>query len=180
MTDLTFEERTVNNNEASKRNDNFSAKFYGIPENYAAVLTRQVRAIGRPTISMDSVDLSRRKGTYVDKGRLHFGDIEVTFFDDDNSITSTIMYVQMMRQQNKYSDKFGTYGFDRDYRFDVEVNVKSITGQTVETYTLKRCFIKQIAHSGLEYGVKSEAAITVTLAVDNVEFKIFDDFLEMG
>ncbi len=180
MRPLSFEERLLNMNEKSRRVDNFYVTFYGLPENIANILGRQVKSITRPSINYNT-DTNRYRGnTYKNLQNLTFDPVTLVFYDDENSIVGNIMYLQLFRQQNKYSDKFGELGIERDYRFDVKIEQYNARDQLTESYVIKDCFLQAIDHSDPNMTDQQESEIIVTLEYDNLDILIFDEYVSMN
>jgi hypothetical protein len=90
------------------------------------------------------------------------------------------MYLQLFRQQNKYSDKFGELGIERDYRFDVKIEQYNARDQLTESYVIKDCFLQAIDHSDPNMTDQQESEIIVTLEYDNLDILIFDEYVSMN
>lgn len=166
----------------SKRIDNFYVKFYNVPENYSNVLGRQVKAITRPSLRFSQFEQRQRQSIQKAKGKIEFDEITITFKDDAESITSMILYAQIMRQANRHSDIFGQNdgGKERNYKFDLEVEMYDPTGtRVVEGYKLSECWIMSIDHSDPLMSDSSENEITVVLNFDNIDIYVFDRYLKL-
>jgi len=179
MKPMTFEERLLNMNEKNRRVDNFYVTFYGIPENIANILGRQVKSITRPTINYEVENTRHRGNTYKDKQKLTFEPVTLAVYDDENSVTSTFVYVQLFRQQGKYTDKFGQMGLDRNYRFDIKVEVFNSSNQAVEGYYLRDCFVQNVDHSDPVIASADECEIILSIEYDNLDILIFDEYISM-
>ncbi len=162
-----------------KRVDRFYATFYNIPENISNVLGRQVTIITRPDISFDVIKTNFRKNTYNDFGRLDLQPISVTFKDDEQSITSMFLYAQVMRQLNKQVDIFGETGKNMQHKFGMKVDFLDANDQVVESYDLSDCIITNISHSEPTTGDDDNADITVSIEYDNINIKVFDEYLKL-
>ena len=177
---LSFSERLINMNEKSRRVDNFYVTFYGLPENIANILGRQVKSITRPSVTYNT-DTNRFRGaTYKNLQNPTFDPVTVVFYDDENSVVGTVLYMQIFRQQNKYTDKFGELGIDRDYRFDVKIEQYNASNHLTETYILKDCFVQSIDHSDPNIVDQQESEIIISLEYDNVDILLFDEFVSMS
>lgn len=168
----------------SKRVDNFYVNFKKLPENISNILGAQINTISRPEISFDTQNrrVGRNQMQNV-KQNVRFEPVTVTFFDDEQSVVSMFLYYQIFRQMNKTEDVFNnkpnTNHKERDFKFDVEVEVFSPNGELVEKYVLKDCFIQSITHS--EHVVVDDAdnEITIILNFDNIDIQTFDRIKEL-
>lgn len=176
---LSMEERLIHFNNKNRRNDAFYVTFLGVPENISNVLGKQVKNLTRPNIDVQTGQLSRRSATFKDHQRISLTPVVITFFDDENSITSTFMYVQMFRQMNRYPDKMGTMDLGRDYKFDIRVQLHNSKDQVTEEFIMRGCFIQNINHSDPNVSDDSETEISVTFEYDNVDYKLFDEWVSI-
>jgi hypothetical protein len=176
---LTLEEKLVNFNNKNRRNDAFYAKFYGIPENFSNVLGKQTKNFIRPNIDVVTTQLSRRSATYKDAQKITLAPVTITFRDDEESIVSTFVYVQMFRQMNRYPDKFGVMDMGRDYKFDVELILYNSKQEETEKFMLKGCFIQNVNHSDPNISDSAETEISITLEYDNVDYWLFDQYVSI-
>lgn len=175
---MTLQEKFINLSNSNKKSDRFYAQFLGLPENVSNILGRQLKMIGRPEINFASEIVRRRGYTYKDKQEVTFEPISASFFDDENSITSMLLYAQVFRQINKYPDVFGQTdaGDERDYRFDIKVDYYNSIGEKTETIILRDCFISSLAHGDTMYSTDEDKELTVTIEFDNLDIPTFDEF----
>lgn len=164
--------------------DNFYCKFFKLPENVANVMGRQVKTITRPEISFDLDPVSFKNFTYAHPGRLTFGSVLVEFFDDENSILSSLLYVQVMRQLNRYKDLMNVAPemidpAERDYRFDLQVDLYNSNREVTESFILKKCYISSLSHQQPEIVDDGITTITAELTFHNVEYKVVDSYVSM-
>lgn len=163
----------TNNN---RRNDNFYVTFYGIPENIANVLGRQLKSITRPTFEMMTTDVRHRGSIYKDKQNMTFTPVSIAFHDDDASVTGSFIYMQLFRQQNRYVDKFGLSDTG-DYRFDIKVETYNAHNQVTEGFILRSCFIQSVNHSDPVISDSSNCEIIIMVEFDNVDVLLFDEYV---
>jgi len=163
-----------------KRVDRFYVTFYDLPENISNVLGRQVTIITRPDISFGVFKISHRRNTYNDFGKVELQPINITFKDDEESVVSMFLYAQIMRQQSKHVDIFNRIGKDMQYKFGIKVDFLNVKDEVVESYDLKDCFITNIAHSEPTTGDDDIADISVTVEYDNINIKVFDEYLALS
>lgn len=162
-----------------KRVDRFYVTFYNIPENISNVLGRQVSVITRPDIDFDVIKTGFRKNTYNDIGKITLSPITITFKDDEQSITSMFLYAQIMRQLHKQVDIFGEVGKNQQTRFGMKIDFLDATDNVTESYDLLDCMITNIAHSEPTIGDDDIMDITVNVEYDNINIKIFDQYLKL-
>lgn len=164
-----------------KRLDNFYVTFYSIPENITNILGRQVQSVTRPNVSFDRFTTKHRRNTYSNSGQIMFDPIAIVFKDDEESVTSMFLYAQIFRQLNKHSDIFGQNdaGKERTFTFGIKVQFFNSLQEPVEEYILKDCFIESIEHTDPLISEDTENEITVSIAYDNIEVKVFDRYLSM-
>ena len=152
-------------------------KFYKLPENVSNILGRQLKMIGRPEINFEAEVQRYRGNTYKEKMNATFEPISASFSDDENGVTSTLLYAQVMRQLNKYPDVFGNMDAvnQRDYKFDIEIDYYNASGEKTDTVVLVNCFISSISHGDNMYSDDTEKEITVTFEFDNLDMPMFDE-----
>lgn len=158
----------------SKRIDRFYVTFYGIPENLSNVLGRQITNISRPDISFDMIQTGYRRNTFKDFGKIEFQPVNITFKDDEQSITSMFLYAQVMRQLQKKIVYLG-----EGDRFNIKVDFLDSTDKVTESYELIDCFISNIAHSESTVSDDDVSDISVTIDYDNINIKIFDEYIKL-
>jgi hypothetical protein len=163
----------------SKRIDRFYVTFYNLPENISNVLGRQVSIITRPDISFDVIKISHRRNTYNDFGKVELQPINITFKDDEQSIVSMFLYAQIMRQQSKHVDVFGKIEKGMQYKFGIKVDFLDAMDKVTESYDLQDCFITNITHSEPTTGDDDLADISVTVEFDNINIKVFDQYITL-
>lgn len=173
----SLEQRIENMSEKNRRIDNFHTTFLGIPENIANILGRQVKSFTRPTFDYLTVDQMHRGNVYKDKQKLTFTPASIAFYDDEQSITATFLYMQLYRQQNKHTDKFGKFGMDRDYRFDIKLETFNAVGQVTEGIIMRGCFIQNINHSDPVIMSSEDCEIMVSFECDNIDILLFDEYV---
>jgi hypothetical protein len=163
--------------------DTFYVQFLGLPENVSNVLGRQVRTVNRPEVRFEESEVLRRGNQYKEKGFVRFNPVSITFWDDEGAIVSSILYAQVMRQLNHHTDVMGTPADTspdtRDYKFDIKVDLMNPEDKVIESFILKRCFLTELNHDSMNIDDDSEVMITATFAYDNIDYKIFDEYIEM-
>jgi len=170
--------------EKGRISDNFYVSFLKLPENTSNILAKQLKSLSRPDVSFEPDSIQHRGYSYSEKGYVRFSPITIEFFDDENAVISTLLYVQIYRQLNKYNDLMNNVPEfmnpdDRDYRFDIKVQLYNARNEVTEEYILTRCFITRISHQPYEVTQDDPAIITVELQFDNIAYKVMDEFVEM-
>lgn len=176
---LTLLERFVNQNNKSTRNDQFHVNFYGLPENIANYLGKQVKNITRPGLDFMTSENRNRQNVWRDTHNVLFDQVTLSFHDDEDGLTSRLLYTQIFRQINKYPDLMGQWGLDRDYKFDIEVKLFNASGAVKENYIMRDVFIKSISHSDLAYADNNNSEIRVVVEYNNIDYRIFDEMLSI-
>lgn len=176
-------ERLTSLNNKNNRCDNFDVIFLGLPENLSNFLGRQIKTIDRPEFTFQPTETSFRRNTYKDKGRLTFQPITAIFHDDENAVTSALLYTQLFRQINKHSDLLGedagTKDMTRDYKFGIEMRFYNSSQEESEAVLLTGCFLASINHIQPDRTDDSETELTVVIEFDNVSVKLFDEFVRV-
>lgn len=176
----SLQQRLENLTNKSRRNDSFQVTFFGLPENIANILGRQVKSVSRPTFEYMTTDLRHRGNVYKDKQNLTFTPVTISMYDDEAAITSTFVYMQMFRQQNKYQDKYGKWDMERDYFFDVKVETFNAKGEATEGFVLKQCFIQNVNHSDPVISDSTECEVVISIEFNNIDVLVFDEYLSLG
>lgn len=114
-----------------------------------------------------------RGHTYVDKGPIQFGEVQMVFHDDEESVVSTMLNLQIMRQLNRHADIFGEENNPkwRDYMFDCKCELYNSREIVTETYILKGCIITDVEYTESDFSndtTKSE--ISVTIMMNDIEY----------
>ena len=172
MTNLSLHDRKV---------DSFYASFLGMPENVSDILSRQLIDCSRPDLNFEFSEFSHRGNRYKDKAFVRFEPITLRFADDENSITSHVLYGQIFRQLNKHPDIFGNIdaGEDREIRFGIKLELFNSTDKVVEAYQFDKCFISSLKHADSSITDKSDSSIDVTIQFDNISILTFDQWIEV-
>ncbi len=176
---LTLQEKILNGNQTNRRIDNFHVTFFGIPENVSNIMGRQVKSLTRPTIDVQTAQRRHRSHTFKDTANMILAPVTLSFFDDEESITSMFLYAQLFRQLNKHSDKYGKWGIDRQYKFDVKVECFNSRNKVTEAFIMRDCFIQNIDHSDPVYSNSDECEISITLEYNDLDVMVFDEYISM-
>lgn len=178
-----FAKRLSALNNKSHRADKFSVKVLNIPENISNLLGRQVKSFMRPNINFMQTETNFRGNVYKDKGKVALPSTTITLYDDENAVTSALVYMQVFRQINQYRDRMGrkegTDDLHREYKFDIEVTFYTSRDEEAEAILLTGCFIQSVEHTPSEMTDSSDTEIILTIEYDNMAIKVFDEFIEV-
>lgn len=173
----------LNRSSTSKRQDNFLVSFFNMSENVGNYLGRQVLTISRPSITIEESKTRRKGNEYSNPSQLRFDPINIVFSDDENSLTSMLLYAQVMRQREKYvgevDDIFKEFDNETRFKFGVFIQLFNSTGDVTESYILKDCFINKLDHSENMMSGDDLNQITITISYDNIDVKVFDKFISL-
>lgn len=172
----------INLNNRSKQSDSYYVSFFRLPENISNVLGKHLKTITRPNISFEVATTTKRGHQYKDKQQVRFSDISLVFDDDENSIVNMVLYAQMLRQLNKHSDIFGVDNpnpKDRNYKFDIKIELYNSDKKPTEGYVFKDCFISEINPPEGSIIEDRGNQIQVTLVCDNIQILVIDQFLDV-
>lgn len=168
----------LNRSHANKKVDNFYVEFFRFPDNSQNYLGKQLKQITRPNISFDMTPLPARRGIGKTKGRVRFAGASMSFFDDENGLTSMLLYAQVMQQARAEFDSApeGLSIEGRSYRFDIKVELYNARDEAVEGIVYKDCFITEITHSESIVTDSTDNEIQVGFEYDDVDFLIMDRY----
>ena len=153
----------------NKKVDNFYVRFLSIPDNISNILGRQVKSIERPSIIFNYAEF-QHKGVrqYVNGTIDSSSPISIIFHDDDGSLTTKAIYQQIYRQagvQNKSDDN--TF---ENSKFSIHVQCFDSTGNMVEEFTLKGCWIVSLSHSENILEASTDNEIITSIQWENVDY----------
>lgn len=179
MSEITSAD-VLNRSNKNKIVDNFYVSYLKLPDNISNILGRQTIRIDRPTISFETSQIHHRSAQYTDMSQVRFQQISITLFDDESSLTSQFLYTQIFRQMNKVEDLYGKWDdLNRDYRFDIKVEVFNAEDKMMEGYVLRDCFISNINHSQLDVSADNNATIDIIIEYDNIDLFIVDEYISL-
>lgn len=167
-----------------KKQDKFYGSFFNINSNVGNYLGQQLIRVDRPAISIDTINTGHKGSTFSDTGKLRFDPITVTFSDDEESVTAMLLYAQLMRQKKKYRGEVdhiipAERHSEAWYKFGLKFELLNSKGDVTEGYIFKDCFISNISHSDGQYSGDGNNEITITIQYDNIDVKIFDQYISM-
>lgn len=154
-----------NRNIAPKKINKFYVKFFGMEENISNILGRQVRSLERPTLTFSVAENRHKMHVRSDVSEIEFDPITIDFNDDLNSLANKALYTQIYKQSTQQAE---------NYLFEVKVEVFSVDSDVAESFTLKNCFIQNIAHSQQIYTDSTNNIITATIGFATVDYDILD------
>lgn len=188
MAKPTLHELLKNRNDQTKKSDRFYVKFFAINENVGNYLGTQVKSINRPEVTIDTIKHQRKGAEYSDTGALRFSDLRITLSDDEESLTSMLLYAQMLRQKKRYAGEFDhifasntlrQFQDGETYKFGIQVEMLNSRTEVTEGYIYRDCFITSISHSQNMYDTATSNDITITLSYDNIDMRILDEYFPM-
>lgn len=173
--------QTINRNNKDRKADQFYVSFLKLPENVSNLLGAQTKRIGRPNLTFETSNINRRHNNYTDMHQIRFDPVNLTLFDDENGLVSQYIYIQLFRQLNRGEDVFNRWpDLERDYRFDVKMELFNSSDQVVEGYVLRNCFFSSVEHTELETTTDTtDSEINLTLTYDNIDFFIVDEYVQL-
>lgn len=181
---IDIDDLLLNRSSSEKKQDKFYIKFFNLDSNVSNYLGRQVIRVNRPNISIDVINTGHRGSSFSDTGKLTFSNLVVTLSDDEESLTAMLLYAQLMRQKKKYvgevdhiikSEKHS----ESWYKFGIQVELFNSRNEVTEGYIFRDCFITSINHSDGEYSSDSNNQITIEISYDNIEVKVFDQYVSL-
>lgn len=168
------------NNNKSQLTDNFYVEFKGIPENNSNILGRQVITTTRPDLSFDISEDKLRGVTRRHPAMFEKEPINMTLYNDEDGVISTILNVMVMRQQNKVVDLLGSASdTKRDYRFDIEMKIYNSQKVVVETLLLTDCFISSVEYTDSNIQDNAKSTISVSIEFGSYDFKPAERFTDL-
>ena len=168
----------VSHNSDNTRNDEFYVKFFRLPENISNLLGSSVKSIVPPSIEFETVQTRYRKNTYNDIQKPIFRPITIVFRNDVGGIVSMFMHTQIMRQLKIHKNVLnGIYGDDKYYKFDIEVDIVGTDNIISESMILSDCTIVEFERTAMTYGDETDGEFTVLIQFDNIDFKVYDQYL---
>jgi len=172
--------KEINRNNKNQRVDQFYVSFLKLPENVSNLLGKQTKMIDRPNLTFETSMTNHRHNQFQDMNQVRFDPVSVTLFDDENGLTRQYIYTQLFRQLNRGADVFGRWDvLDRDYRFDVKMEMFNSVDELIEGYVLRDCFISSIDHTQMSTDDEdTETEITIILTYNNIDFFIVNEYVE--
>jgi len=151
--------RNLNRNLKSKSSNKFYTKFLGLDHNSANILGRQVMSVERPSINFTAVEHRNKGGMTKHTTVAELEPITIEFRDDIAGNTIRSMYDIIYKQAAKTQSPF-----------EIKVAIQDHNGIEIEGYTLKDCFIQNIAQNQLTYMSTESSIITATIYYHNVDY----------
>jgi len=155
-----------------KKVDSFYVSFFGLPENTANILGRQVKSLERPTLTFPPAAMYNKGKRQQVVGNLEFADLSIVFEDDNNSLVIQALYYQLYRQAGRLPGQ----PTGNDAKFEIGLKAYGAGDNAIiEEFTMKACWIANITHSENIYADSTANLITVTIAFDDVEYKFIEE-----
>jgi hypothetical protein len=161
--------KQVNRSLLDKTVNSFYVSFFGIPENDANILGRQVTSIERPTVTFNGYDVFQKNKRIRGNSTIYFDDLTISFKDDDESLVTQALYNQVYRQAGRPINS--TDELCEDAMFRVNVKVFNSQDKVIEEFTLKDVYVVSVAHSEQIYADAMSNTISVTLAFTDADYR---------
>lgn len=181
MTTITPTQILLNRNNKDKVQDNFHVSFYNMEGNISNYLGKQVKTISRPNITIEDIMDTYKGNTHRSPGRLVFDPINIEFSDDEDSLTSMILYAQIMRQRERYAGEVEDImkGDESHFKFGIKLQLFNSRDEETECYIFKDCFINGLTNTEQVFAGNDSNSINVSVLFDNINIKVFDRFIEI-
>jgi hypothetical protein len=180
---LTITQEQINRSLKTKQVDNFYVSFYNFPGNISNLLGRQVSQLERPSVTFRTFTTEYKGTTLINNAQFAPQPVTITFFDDDASLTTQLLYEQIFRQTGKTtpdlqeknfnSAQLMTRTFDKS-KFTIGVKVYGSEDKLVEQYAMLGCFIVGITHSQHIMKSTDYNMVTCSISFDDLEFYNID------
>lgn len=158
---------TINRPLATRESDEFYVHFLRIDDNASNLLGRQVRIISRPEINMNSFDLYQKNKKQNGIGMIDFGEISITFNEDNEGLVNKVLYTQIQRQ-------VGHGGMDNNFQaaaFDIHIKMYNKRDEVIQIYKMTNCLIKNISGTELDVTDTTPTTLSVSVSYDNLDME---------
>ena len=152
---------------ATKKVDHFYVSFFGMEDNDANILGRQVESIERPVINFNPLEV-RHKGIKQERpARVEYQSFSIVFYDDSESLTARAIYNQIKRQTGTNDSPNGTFD---NAKFNIRVKVYNVESKVVEQIDIKHCYIQSVTHSEFIVSESTNNRMTVTVVFNDMDY----------
>lgn len=178
---LTDYEMVLSATNTARLSDMFNVEFYGIPENVANIMGKQVRSTDRLNIQFDSTKVRGNRGKMRShKDQTNFDPLNMSFFEDENGVVEAFIMSHVFRQNNRMTDLLDREDDpDRIYKFDVKINMFNTAGKVTSGLIYKNCFFTSITLPMMSYDDDSRCIISVMIDYDDVDVLVVDRYINM-
>lgn len=176
MTIENLHKQAVNANMKTRTQQRFSVVFKSHLENINDFLGRFIKSIDTPSITFNDMEHNYKGYTFTDRTGISIDTLTVEFKEDTESLVSLLLTTQMLRQNGKINDVRDKEAPGHLYKFDIDLHYYNLHDEIVETITYKRCYIKSLDRTNLDYSQKQgDSVITCTIKVGDIDFHIVDE-----
>ena len=139
-----------------KLKNRFIMQIDGIP-------AYMIKAINRPTISFEEVELHHMNVKRYVKGKATWETLEITLYDPivPSASQAVLEWIRL-----GHESVTGRDGYSDFYKKDITFNVLGPVGDKVEEWTLKGAMIQSANFGDLDWSVSEPADISLTLRYD--------------
>ena len=142
----------------------FLAPFAGQVE--SKVLTQNIQAVTRPSLSVDEVEIHSYNSKVYMQGKHTWQTIDVTIRDDITNSISKLVGAQVQRQVNHYQQHQAAAA--SDFKFDMQIEVlDGVSAGASEVWFLEGAFIQNVAYGDHDYSEASQQQVVLTIRFDN-------------
>lgn len=179
---LNHVERVVHSSNVARLADMFNVEFYGIPENVANILGKNVRGVDRLNVQYDSTKIRGRGGMPSShKDQVNFDPVNITFHEDEDGVVEGFILSHVFRQNNRMTDLHDRdIDLDRVYKFDMKVDMYNSSGKVTSSVTYKNCFFTSVAMPSVSYDDDSRCIISCVIDYDDVDILVVDDYINLS
>lgn len=133
-------------------------------------LTKQVVTFGRPSVTMDPVELPVYNSKIYIAGRPTWEPVTATIRDDAGGNVSRLVGEQLQKQFDFMEQASASSAID--YKFITTLEILDGANGTVEptvleTWQLYGCFLNQVQYDQNDYGSNDPLMITISIRYDN-------------
>jgi len=144
---------------------------FGVAGTPTTELTKQVMNVTRPEVTFEEIKLHVYNSTVKLAGKHSFADIKLTVRDDVTGAVSGKVAEQMQKQFDFFEQASAASGIDYKFATIIEIldgGNGTFTPNTLETFQLDGCWIKQVTYQGGDYSAATDPLdIAMTICYDN-------------
>lgn len=129
----------------------------------AGIPAYTIKALNRPTIDFEEVELHHMNVKRYVKGKATWQELEITMYDP---IVPSAAQTVMEWIRLSHESVTGRDGYSDFYKKDVTINIIGPTGDIVEEWTGKGCWIKTANFGDMSFEDNAPVEISVTLRAD--------------
>jgi hypothetical protein len=150
-------------------------RFRGTFDNFGVTnprteLTKQIVTFGRPSVTMDPVELPVYNSKVYIAGRPTWDPVSVTLRDDAGGNVTRLVGEQLQKQFDFMEQASASSAIDYKFITTLEIldGANGVTEPTVlETWQLYGCFLNQVQYDTADYGSNDPFMLTLSIRYDN-------------